>query len=40
MDEVQHFAWELQDLASRYQGLPQSLRDGLEQLIDSAAHHG
>lgn len=39
MPDAQHFEIELQELATRYVGLPQSLRDSLEQLIDACGHY-
>lgn len=39
MSDVADFELELMDLAKRYQKLPQSLRDGLEQLIDNCGHY-
>lgn len=39
MSDVVDFEMELQELATRYVGLPQSLRDGIEQLIDACGHY-
>ena len=39
MSDVVDFELELMDLAKRYQKIPQSLQDGLEQLIDNCGHY-
>lgn len=39
MPDVVDFEMELMDLAKRYKNIPQSLQDGLEQLIDNCGHY-